>query len=170
MIIRTVYENQRITPVCDPVFHSAAAFASGDLIGGFVPPEEVSIMSNPTQTDDDLPLALALAMGKTAVAAAEEFHINERTVRRKLAVPAFRSLVSDLRNEIVSTALGRMTDNLTRAADVMSSMLDSPDAAIRLRAARAMFTIVIQLRDAVDVADRIRVLQAELAEAKAQEW
>jgi hypothetical protein len=52
---------------------------------------------------------------------------------------------------------------MTRAADVLVAILDDPDPGIRLRAARTIMTLVLRLRDAVDVDDRIRDLEFELA-------
>jgi hypothetical protein len=72
-------------------------------------------------------------------------------------------LVSELRQEVLTAALGRMTDNMTRAADAIAGLLDAEDPAVRLRAARTLLTVGLRLHDAVDVADRIRDLEEELA-------
>ena len=112
----------------------------------------------------DVLLAAALASGLSASAAARKMELSLSTVQRRTADPEFRRLVSDLRGEMLSSALGRMTDNLTRAADTVAGLLDAEDPAIRLRAARAMFTLGLRLHDAVDLTGRIRDLEEELAQ------
>ena len=62
-------------------------------------------------------LALALASGAGVNAAAEKAGVCRKTVQRCLKRPAFRKLVADLRGQLVATALGRMADNMTAAAD-----------------------------------------------------
>jgi hypothetical protein len=72
-------------------------------------------------------------------------------------------LVSELRQEVLTAALGRMTDNMTRAADAVAALLDAEQPAIRLRAARTLVTLGLRLQDALDLTDRIRELERELA-------
>jgi hypothetical protein len=70
--------------------------------------------------------------------------------------------VADLRAEMLATALGRFSGNMTRAADTIAGLLDDPDPALRLRAARTLLTVGLRLHEAVDVAERLRVLEGEL--------
>jgi hypothetical protein len=111
----------------------------------------------------DVLLAAALASGKTASAAARQMELSLSTVQRRMAQPEFRQLVSDLRGEMLAAALGRMTDHMTRAADTFAALLDSDNPALRLRAARALVTLGLRLHDAVDIASRMREVEAELA-------
>jgi hypothetical protein len=111
-------------------------------------------------------LAMALASGISITDAAEQAGVCRKTVQRYLAKPAFRRLVARYRNELISTALGRMADGMTRAADAIAGLLDEKDPAIRLRAARAMVTLGQRLRDSVDVTDRIHEIERELARKK----
>jgi hypothetical protein len=108
-------------------------------------------------------LALALASGTSIKDAAEQAGISRRTVERCLARPAFRQLVARLRGEMVATALGRMTDNMTRAADAVAGLLDTPEPHLRLRAARTLMSLGLRFRESVDTADRIHDLERELA-------
>jgi hypothetical protein len=108
-------------------------------------------------------IAVALAGGASARAAAEQAGVSERTVRRKLAKPAFRRFVANLRSQLFAAALGRMADNMTRASDALAALLDEKDPAVRLRAARAILSLGMNLRDSVDVSDRLTELENELA-------
>jgi hypothetical protein len=76
-----------------------------------------------------------LAAGTPVGAAAEQAGVSRRTVERCLARPAFRRLVARFRGDMLATALGRLTDNMTRAADAVAALLDAPEPHIRLRAA-----------------------------------
>jgi hypothetical protein len=111
----------------------------------------------------DVLLATAIAAGATATAAAQQLNLSLSTVQRRMAEQSFRRLVADLRAEMVASALGRMTDNLTRGAEAVAELLNSPEPHIRLRAARLLFHTSMRLRDVVDVDERIHELEAEVA-------
>jgi transposase-like protein len=111
-------------------------------------------------------LALALASGMTVVAAAEQAGVSESTVHRKLKQPAFRRLVARLRGQMLDAALGRLAENMTRAADKVARLLDSADEAVALRAARTLMSLGLRLRDSVELADRIHEIERELARQK----
>src|SRR5258707_5746 len=108
-------------------------------------------MSLIVASEKKFPLALDLASGLSIAAAAERAGVSRRTVERRLAQPAFQRLVQKLRTRMMAAALGRMADNMTRAADALSALIDGQDAALRLRAARAVLSLGLRLNDAVDV-------------------
>ena len=116
-------------------------------------------MSAFVRSGKDVLLALALASGATAVDAAKQCAITDRTVRRKLADPAFRQLVAEMRADFIAQAVGRLTQNMTRAADGLVAMLDSVDEGVRLRVIRALLTLGHRMHDAVDLELRIRNLE-----------
>jgi hypothetical protein len=113
--------------------------------------------------EKDSLLATALAAGANAPDAAEQLGLSLRTVRRRLEDPDFRRLVAELRAEMVASALGFMTDNLTRAARSVAGLLEAPEPHIRLRAARTMLSLTLRMREAVDLDTRLSELEAELA-------
>jgi hypothetical protein len=123
-------------------------------------------MSASVTPEKKMALALALASGMSVPAAAEQAQVCERTVRRRLANPAFRRLVARLRNQMLEAALGRMAENMTRAADKVARLLDSADEAVALRAARTLMSLGLRLRDSVELADRIHEIERELARKK----
>jgi hypothetical protein len=123
-------------------------------------------MSAFVRPEKDVVLALALAAGTTVAAAAAQAGVCDRTARRKLQRPEFRRLVADLRGELVARALGRLADAMTRAADALAALLDTPDDRVRLRTARAVLSLGIRLRDSVDLSGRVRELEEELARAQ----
>jgi Homeodomain-like domain len=107
-------------------------------------------------------VARALASGNSIAQAAEQFGVSRRTVERHLARPEFRRRVMRYRGELIGNALGRMADNITRAADTVARLLDSNDPAVALRAARALLSLGLRLRDSVEIADRVQELEDEL--------
>ncbi len=111
----------------------------------------------------DVTLALALASGGTITAAAEQAGVSRRTATRKLTDPAFRQLVAQMRADFVAQAVGRLTQNMTRAADGLVAMLDSGDERVRLRVIRALLTLGHRLHDAVDLELRLRNLERDVA-------
>jgi hypothetical protein len=117
---------------------------------------------NEKSENKDVLLALAIAAGASAAEAAGQLDISVRTVHRRMADPDFRKFVSDLRAQMLERTLGRLTENMTRAADTMMRLLDDPDPALRLRAARSMLTLGLRLHDAVDLASQVRDLQAQV--------
>jgi hypothetical protein len=120
-------------------------------------------MSAFVRSEKDVLIAMALAQGQNAKSTALACQVTDRTVRRKLADPEFRTLVARLRGELMTRALGRLADNMTRAADAIVGLLESDDARLRLRTARALLSLGLRLRDSVDLNERIHGLEDELA-------
>jgi hypothetical protein len=71
-------------------------------------------------------LAIALASGASISDVAEQANIDRSTVYRKLENPEFRRLVAEYRDRLIGTALGRISDNLTRGADVLKTTMTRP--------------------------------------------
>jgi hypothetical protein len=81
--------------------------------------------------------ALLLA-GKTIRDAATEARIGERTANRRLADPAFRRRVSELRAEMVAQALGRLAEGMAEVGDKLRELLNAESESVRLGACRAL--------------------------------
>ena len=121
-------------------------------------------MSQFVALEKDVVLAMALAAGATVVEAAEQGGVCRRTVERRLADLAFRRIISDLRGQLIGHAVGRMAQHMTRAADALVGLLDVDKPAVRLRAARAVLSLGLRLHDSIDLAERVRELEEELAQ------
>jgi hypothetical protein len=120
-------------------------------------------MSRFVASEKNVSLALTLATGVGTLAAAESLGISPRTIQRKLKNPSFRRLVADMRDELIGRALGRLADNMTLASDEIAALLKAENPGLRLRAARAMLTFGLRLRDSVDLTERMRQVELELA-------
>ena len=108
-------------------------------------------------------LAIALASGGSISEVAAQAGIERSTIYRKLENPAFARQVAEFRDRLIGTALGRIADAMTRGADVLAQMLESPQDHIRIRAARALISLGLRLRDSVDLTARMREVESELA-------
>jgi transposase-like protein len=104
-------------------------------------------------------VALALASGKTAKAAAAECGVGERTVGLWLADDAFRRRVGALRGEMVARATGRMADGMTEAADQLRELLTAESESVRLGAARSLLELGVKLRESTELEERLADLE-----------
>jgi hypothetical protein len=110
----------------------------------------------------DAALLLALAAGRTVRDAALAAGVGERTATRRVADPAFRRRVAELRAEMVGRALGRMADGMTEAADTLRLLLAARGESVRLGAARALLELGAKLRESVELEQRILALEDNL--------
>jgi hypothetical protein len=114
----------------------------------------------------DLPLALALAMGKTIADAAVEAGISERTARRRLSSVKFRRKIHAIRSRMMERTLGQVVDGMSKAATTLLALLDSPSDQVRLAACRTFFESALRLRDQVELAGRLDELESSMDEFK----
>jgi hypothetical protein len=63
---------------------------------------------------------------------------------------------------MLERALGRLAENMTRAADVLASQLGDPNPSIRIRAARSLLSLGLRMHEAVDLTEKVRWLQGEV--------
>jgi hypothetical protein len=111
----------------------------------------------------DEALALALATGQTLRAAADTTGIGERTATRRMADPAFRRRVADLRADMVRRSLGRLADGMSHAADTLRALLAVESESVRLGAARTLLELGVKLRESVELEARLADLEAQAA-------
>ena len=106
--------------------------------------------------------AAALAAGNTAKDAAAAARCHVRTVRKWQAKPEFQARVSELRAEAVGRSLGRLSDGMTAAADALRALVAHKDPHVRFKAARAVLELGVRFREAVELEQRLRDLEAKL--------
>jgi hypothetical protein len=107
-------------------------------------------------------LALELAAGKSLREAAQMAGIAERTARRRMDAPDFRRRVSEIRDRVLGEAIGRLVDAASNAVGTLSELLSSDSETVRLNAARTILGRVVELRDSIELADRITKLETAL--------
>jgi hypothetical protein len=116
----------------------------------------------------DESLALALSTGQTIADAARAAGVSERTARRRWADPDFRRRVADLRGEVIAQAASRLAAAMTRAADRLALLVDSPDHRTALAAAKAVVGLGLLAREKVDSEGLVRELEAKLEQIESQ--
>ena len=109
----------------------------------------------------DNALAVALASGMTVAAAAHVAGVSERTAHRRLADAAFARRVTEIRGEMVSRAVGRMTRGMTAAANTLLALLEAADERVRLGAAKAVLELGVKLREATELEARLLALEEQ---------
>ena len=111
-------------------------------------------------------LAQALAAGDSAAAWAEAHAVPRRTAYRWAAEAGLKARVRGLRQGLVTDAVGKLADAATAAVETLRGLLAaSQPATVRLGAARAILTALIDVQTHADLSDRVTHLE-ELADAR----
>jgi len=108
-------------------------------------------------------LAAALAAGATKQQAAEMIGVGERTVYRRLEDVKFRHRIDLARAELVSQAVGRLTDASTAAVATLRALLEADSESVRLGACRAILDLGLKLRESEEFERRISLLENQAA-------
>ena len=123
-------------------------------------------MAGSGRASADTAIAIALAAGSTVEEAATAAGVSPRTVARRLRDGAFRGRLADLRVRALSQAAGRLASASVAAVRELEALIDDPDPRIRLRAARGVLHDAGRMAEAVDLAERVAILEARLAPPK----
>jgi hypothetical protein len=111
-------------------------------------------------------LAQALAAGDSAAAWAEAHAVPRRTAYRWAAEAGVKVRVRGLRQDLVTDAVGRLAGAATAAVDTLRGLLaEGQPATVRLGAARAILSALIDVQSHAELADRLARLE-ELADAQ----
>jgi len=111
----------------------------------------------------DTELLLALACGASVGNAAQKAGLSRRTVFRRLAAPAFRAQVTEMRAAMVQRAAGMFSAAGLPAIKTLTTLQESASSeAVRLGAARATIELGCKLRETVEWAERLAALEGRL--------
>ena len=111
-------------------------------------------------------LAKALAAGDSAAAWAEAHAVPRRTAYRWATEASVKAQVRGLRQGLVTDAVGRLAGAATAAVDTLRGLLaEGQPASVRLGAARAILTALIDVQAHAELADRVTHLEG-LADAR----
>lgn len=105
---------------------------------------------------------IALAAGSTPTEAAKRAGVSRRTAYRRLEDPRFRDQITQERDTLVRTALGRLSDASLDATDTLRELATGTQTppAVRVSAARAILDIGLRLREQTQILDRLETLEA----------
>lgn len=105
--------------------------------------------------------ALPVVAFAPSIAQAARFSgVAESTLRRWLANPDFRQHVDRMREETVYAAHQELKGLLPTCAAVFADAMQSPDPALRLRAARYAISFILRLNEADRLSADLQGLQA----------
>ena len=107
-------------------------------------------------------MAKALAAGDSAAAWAEVNDVPRRTAYRWAAEAGLKARVRGLRQDLVTDAVSRLAGAATAAVDTLRGLLAAGQpATVRLGAARAILTALIDVQAHAELADRVTRLEAQ---------
>ena len=115
--------------------------------------------------DIDGALLLALASGAGAAGAARQAGCSERTVRRRLVDATFRQRVHEMRGELVQSAVGRLAQLGTIAADELLRLIqEGKDDHVKLGACRAALGYMLAGHSNETLARQVEQLRQQMEE------
>lgn len=117
-------------------------------------------------SQNDATLISALLELPTIEAAAQAVGVSRKTVERRLDDPEFFQAYNEARRQLVTTAAGRISSRIGRAADTLGEVMDNTEApaSARISAARAILEYGLKYGELVDVTRRVDELEARLEE------
>jgi hypothetical protein len=117
-------------------------------------------MAGRGKKDCDDAIVLALASGSSAADAAAKANCGVVTVYRRLADPAFKQRVADMRAELISRAVGRLSALGVRSVDELEALLSDEKSAIRLGAAKTVLEFMFRGQDTEDMRKEFEEMKA----------
>ena len=109
-------------------------------------------------------LLAALAAGNTIPEAAKIAGLSPRTAHRRVADPLFPAELDVYRREIVRRSAASLETAVTSAIATLEALLADRDSWVRLRAATALLTAAVQLREVQALEDRLMALEERARE------
>jgi hypothetical protein len=120
---------------------------------------------NVAQQDEAL---LLLATGKSVRETAAQIGLNERTIYRWREDVEFLKREKEIRTELFTRSLAKLSEGTTEAADTLRALLKSENENIRLKTSQIIITAADELRKTIDMQLQFEQLKVRLAELKQQ--
>jgi transposase-like protein len=112
-------------------------------------------------------IATLLVTGRSVREIASETGVGARTIHRWLNNDDYRVYIASLRRQVLSEALGRLTDACVSAARTLHVLMrDVERSQIRLHAAKAILESVVAFQKHVDFDERLARLEALAHESR----
>ena len=107
-------------------------------------------------------LAALVAGGRTIAGAADELKVSRRSAYRNSKRPEFIHRVSELRAEVSSQTVGKLSQAASQAVDVLVSLLDSDfEPSLRLQAAKSILASLLPVSELSELRVRLKLLESE---------
>jgi hypothetical protein len=128
-----------------------------------------AIPRNPTISNRQERVAVALASGRTVAAAARDCRVNADTVWTWMKQPAFQARVAELRQSLTDSAIGRLASMMAdQAADALLRLLSAESDVVALDAVKAVYDLFVNVTNASELKSRIEQLEASQPSRKAR--
>lgn len=109
-------------------------------------------------------LALSIAGGMSVREAAAHHGMAERTGYEYWADLEFRALVTSMRADMVASAAGRLSQNMTATADKLFKLTDDANSAVALGACKSLLALGFQAFEQLNLAERMAAIEAKMKE------
>ncbi len=108
-----------------------------------------------------------VAISRTVAQASRDSGVSEKTLRKWLEDPSFRTELDLLRQESYDLARKQLQALMPHCLSIFAEMAaEADDQAIRLRAARYLMNYAVKFHDHDKIADDVHELRAALLDAK----
>ena len=108
------------------------------------------------------PLAVLVAGGSSIKAAAGVVNCSEQTAYNLSSTPEFKSRVSEIRTQLTTEAVGKLTSAATEAVDTLRSLLNATnEPSVRLNAAKAILASLGPISEANELRARIDSIEGQ---------
>ena len=115
------------------------------------------------------PLAVLVAGGSSIKAAAGVVNCSEQTAYNLSSTPEFKSRVSEIRTQLTTEAVGKLTSAATEAVDTLRILLGAANEPnVRLNAAKAILANLGPISEANELRQRINDIENQTALRVAQ--
>ena len=107
-------------------------------------------------------IAVLVAAGSSIKAASETAGCSLQTAYNISATPEFRQRVSEIRAQLTTEAVGRLTSAATQAVDTLMELLTAEhEPNIRLNAAKAILNTVAPFSEHCELRERIAKIESQ---------
>ena len=114
----------------------------------------------------DTLILLAHLAGRRIADIATEAGVSERTVRRRLADPAFRRQVDEARAELQEACYSRLSSMSNKVTSKLETLVDAKNQKISLAACRTVLEFMSKMRETAELVRRIEDLERQEGEGK----
>ena len=124
------------------------------------------VSSSPTLRPEQRRLIAALLVENDVTAACEAAEVVRSTAYRWMGQPAFQAALREAERGVLTATSRRLAGLGGRAVQVLKDVMGDPEvpAAVRVRAADAVLAKTLQLRETVDLEERLSALEAAAAQ------
>ncbi len=110
--------------------------------------------------------AALLASGKGVRETAAALKCGERTLYTWMQAPDFRALIGEIRDRMLSEAIGKLSETASAAVLRLRALVDDETPTVALRASVSILDALVKLREFGELTTRVTELEEHLAETE----